>query len=297
VTTSAPFDRHLEQVSAGETLPAEALRALAGSHDILGLGMLADTLRRRIHGTQTTYLRVAGCAIGAPCEVPAAAREIRIGGMPASLEAAVRAVAAAASAAGGRTVSAFSWTTIEQLAAGEAHGVTGVLAALRDAGLDALAALPLDTDADPRAAVEALGAAGFRQLRLTLGQGAASDRLARALRAASLQAEYGIVQALDPLTAASHGGAPATGYDDVRMVALARLAAPGIPTIQVDWARYGPKLAQVVLTVGADDLDGVSASDEAPEGRRRAPLEEVRRNIEAAGFEPRERDGRFARVG
>ena len=60
----------------------------------------------------------------------------------------------------------------------------------------------------------------------------------------------------------------------------------------MDWQRYGPKLAQVALTFGADDLDNVSPVDDAPEGRRRAPLEEVRRNIEAAGFTPVERDGR-----
>jgi 2-iminoacetate synthase ThiH len=79
-------------------------------------------------------------------------------------------------------------------------------------------------------------------------------------------------------------------------VALARLAAPNIPTIQVDWTRYGPKLAQVALTFGADDLDNVTASDDAPDGHRRAPLEEVRRNIEAAGFTAAERDGRFSLV-
>ena len=86
---------------------------------------------------------------------------------------------------------------------------------------------------------------------------------------------------------------PTTGYDDVKSVAMARLAAPNIPTMQVDWLRYGPKLAQVALTFGADDIDNVTASDDAPDGRRRAPLEEVRRNIEAAGLEPAERDGRF----
>jgi 2-iminoacetate synthase ThiH len=63
--------------------------------------------------------------------------------------------------------------------------------------------------------------------------------------------------------------------------------------VQVDWLRYGPKLAQVALTFGADDVDNVSTSDDAPEGRRRAPLDEVRRNIEAAGFTPAKRDGRF----
>jgi len=37
----------------------------------------------------------------------------------------------------------------------------------------------------------------------------------------------------------------------------------------------------------------VSAEEETTEGRRRAPLEEIRRNIRAAGQEPIERNGRF----
>jgi 2-iminoacetate synthase ThiH len=48
------------------------------------------------------------------------------------------------------------------------------------------------------------------------------------------------------------------------------------------------------LTFGSDDLYGVSASDDAGEGRRRAPLEDIRRNITAAGFTAVERDGAFA---
>ena len=47
------------------------------------------------------------------------------------------------------------------------------------------------------------------------------------------------------------------------------------------------------MTVGADDVDSVSAVDDMADGRRRAPLEEIRRNIRAAGFEPVERNGRF----
>ena len=86
---------------------------------------------------------------------------------------------------------------------------------------------------------------------------------------------------------------PTTGYDDVKRVALARLVVDNVPSIQVDWALYGPKLAQVALTVGADDVDGVSPEEETAEGRRRAPLEEIRRNIRAAGQEPVERNGRF----
>jgi aminodeoxyfutalosine synthase len=87
--------------------------------------------------------------------------------------------------------------------------------------------------------------------------------------------------------------APTTGYEDIKRVALARLIVDNVPSIQVDWAAYGPKLAQVALTVGADDIDAVSADDDTSAGRRRAPLEEIRRNIRAAGQEPVERNGRF----
>jgi 2-iminoacetate synthase ThiH len=61
----------------------------------------------------------------------------------------------------------------------------------------------------------------------------------------------------------------------------------------VDWSLYGPKLAQVALNFGGDDVDGVSAVDDMSLGRRRAPLEEIRRNIVAASGEPAERDGLF----
>src|SRR4029079_19715582 len=86
---------------------------------------------------------------------------------------------------------------------------------------------------------------------------------------------------------------PTTGYEDVKRIALARLVVDNVPSIQVDWSLYGPKLAQVALTVGADDVDGVSPEDDMGEGRRRAPLEEIPRNIVAAGQGPGERNRRF----
>ena len=141
--------------------------------------------------------------------------------------------------------------------------------------------------------VPALARAGFSHVRLSVDTAPADARTGLFLRAATLQAEYGCIAALDPLPRTIQGLRPTTGYEDVKMVAVARLAAPEISVIQLDWRRYGPKLAQVALTFGGSDIHGISASDEAPEGRRRAPLEEIRRNIEAAGFEPVERDGRF----
>jgi 2-iminoacetate synthase ThiH len=137
---------------------------------------------------------------------------------------------------------------------------------------------------------------GFTWADVDRAASATGTGLSRALieRASALQDTYGCIQAVSPLPTVLHAFRPTTGYEDVKAVAIARLAAPNIPTIQVDWSRYGPKLAQVALTFGADDLDAVTASDEAPDGRRRAPIEEVRRNIEAAGFIPAERDGRFS---
>ena len=76
----------------------------------------------------------------------------------------------------------------------------------------------------------------------------------------------------------------------MKVIAVARLVVDNIDSIQVDWALYGPKLAQVALTMGADDVDGVSAL-EGDLGRRRSPIEEIRGNIKAAGLEPVERDG------
>ena len=70
------------------------------------------------------------------------------------------------------------------------------------------------------------------------------------------------------------------------MVALARIGVPSVATIEVDWQQYGPKLAQVALTFGANHLDRVSLVDDPTLGRRRSNLEDVRRNIAAAGFTP-----------
>jgi len=295
MSTSLTFDRYLERVEAGERLSADDIHALASTPDILPLGMLADTLRRRIHAGRVTYLRVAPCAFDASFSdaVPPAAREIRITGAPETLDAAIAAVKSARAVAGDRQVSGFSWADVERLAERRHDRVSGILDAWRDAGLDAIARLPLDTMAEPSVAIDRLTALGFQQLRLSVDRAPAEERVALLLRAAELQDQFACIQALDPLPSVLNAFRPTTGYDDVKMVAVARLAAPHVPTIQVDWLRYGPKLAQVALTFGADDIDGVSSSDAAAEGRRRAPLEEIRRNIEAAGFEPAERDGRF----
>ena len=280
----------MDRVSRGDRLSPEEIRELGTTPDILSLGMLADTVRRRLHGTRATFLRVADVPFdSARISVPPATREIRLTGTPADADAAVAFIEKAKNVAGDRTVAGFSWADIAKWGG----SVDRVLARLRQAGLDAIADVPLDAIDDPAAAVGNLKSAGFEQLRLTISKAAADARTDLLLAASDLQRTYGNIQSLDPLPLTLSAFRPTTGYEDVKMVALARLAAPDIPSIQVDWRRYGPKLAQVALTFGADDIDGIGASDDAPEGRRRAALAEIERNIEVAGFSPVERDGCF----
>lgn len=290
MSTATTFDLYMDRVSRGDRLSPEEIRELATTPDILSLGMLADTVRRRIHGARATFLRVADVPFdSAGISVPPATREIRLTGTPADADAAVASIETAKNVAGDRTVAGFSWADVAKWGS----SVDRVLARLRQAGLDAIADVPLDAIDDPAAAVGNLKSAGFEQLRLTISKASADARTDLLLAASDLQKTYGNIQSLDPLPLTLSAFRPTTGYEDVKMVALARLAAPDIPSIQVDWRRYGPKLAQVALTFGADDIDGIGASDDAPEGRRRAALAEIERNIEVAGFAPVERDGRF----
>ena len=291
--TATVFDGRVARIEAGDALSAEEIRDLGSSPDIVSLGMLADTMRRRLRGDRTTYVRVASCVFdGSFTDIPPAAREIRLTGVPETLDRALDAVRSAKAGASDRAVTWLAWADIERFASQHGRGVRGTLLDLRQAGLEALADLPLDTLADPEPAVGHLKEAGFDQLCLTIEASDGGSRADLWLRAAALQQRFGIIHVLNPLPTTLRTFRPTTGYEDVRSVALARLAAPGIPVIQVDWTRYGPKLAQVALTFGADDVWGISPSEAAPEGRRRAPVEEIRRNIESAGFRPAERDGR-----
>ena len=112
---------------------------------------------------------------------------------------------------------------------------------------------------------------------------------------AELQSRLRSIRAFAPLPRKIDDTQPTTGYEDVKRIALARLLVGNVETIQLDWTLYGPKLAQVGLTFGADDLDSVSAREDDSLGHRRSPIEEIHRSIRAAGFEPVERDAHFQR--
>jgi len=271
------------------------LTTLAQTHDIINLGALADDVRRRRHGTTTTFVRVATVAAdpGSPVAHPPAAGELRIVGTPASRAAAVERVREVAAAAGRAALTGFSLVDLEALSARDGVTLRALLEELRAAGLELVADAPVDRLQDVRRSIEEVNIAGLSLARLTVEQSPSADPVPLLKRVADLQRAVAVIRAFAPLPRRINPAAPTTGYDDVKHVALARIVAENVPSIQVDWSLYGPKLAQVALTVGADDVDAVSADDDAGEGRRRAPLEEIRRNIRAAGLDPVERNGRF----
>ena len=288
------------RAASGARLSSRELDQLSATSDILALGVLADEARRAHAGATATYARVFELDVAGlttPVVVPCAATEVRLRGVPASLPEALRAVEAARSWAGPRVLSGFSLADLATRAGEGWGGLAAAAAALRSAGLDAVAEVPVDRISDLVATVRPALDAGLLVPRVTLDHPVSvRGRVAMLLSIRTLQDATGALTACAPLPRHVPDGVPTTGYDDVRMVALARLALETVPSIQVDWALYGPKLAQVALTFGADDLDGVSPVDDDTQGRRRAAVEEIRRNIEAAGLTPVERDGRFRRL-
>jgi hypothetical protein len=282
-----------ERVAAGGDITDADAQLMLDTPDLISVGAIADDVRRRLHGARATFLRVFEVHVdAAPSALPARtlAGELRIAGKPASLDAAVAAVHAAIALGSSAPVTGFSLADLQSL--GDVP-LREVCRRLRDAGLEGVAEVPIDLLPDAASAVHEAREGGLLVLRVTTHAARPDQRVALSARARDLQHAVGGLHAFAPLPREISVAAPTTGYDDVKQIVAARLLVTNIPSIQVDWVHYGPKLAQVALTMGADDVDGVAAVDPGLLGTRRSPLEEIRGNIRAAGLEPVERDGRF----
>lgn len=253
----------VERAKAGEALTAAELDELATA-DVLSLGMLADEVRRARVGDTVTYTQDAESRLTALPETLAdAAAQVRVA---KALQDAVVGYSLA-------DVLDRNWGPL-----------IDVLRQLKSEGLEAIAEAPIDRIADMLAALRAAQDAGVRVRCLSLQRPLRGGRTDFLLKLRSLVEQFPAIDTVAPLPREQSIAVPTTGYDDVRAVALTRLALPSIRYIQVDWAQYGPKLAQVALTFGANDLDRVSTIDDPTLGRRRTSVEDVRRNIAAAGF-------------
>jgi len=274
---------------------AEA-EALLANPDLIAIGMKGEEARKARTGERVTYGRVL-LVSSAPAEQNTSeAGEIRLMDRPASVEDAVLRVRETRALAGDLPLTAFSLADLLALAGNDHLALAEASQALREAGLESVAEAPLDGLGDTENAVEVIRAVrhgGLHVWRATIDRAGLGSRLDLIERAAVIQAETGALRAFAPLPRLDPADTPATGYDDVRTVAAARLMCGDIPSIQVDWPLYGPKLAQVAIAYGANDIDGVSAVTDPAAGLRRSPKEEIERQIRAAGATPAIRNGRY----
>jgi aminodeoxyfutalosine synthase len=134
----------------------------------------------------------------------------------------------------------------------------------------------------------------------------AEDRADHLVRLRSLQDETHGFQTFIPLafhpanTPLQHLF-PTTGFEDLKSIAIGRLVLDNFPHIKAYWQMMSPKVAQIALRFGADDIDGTvieekiyhDAGATTPQGLRRR---ELMRLITEAGREPVERDTMYRPV-
>jgi aminodeoxyfutalosine synthase len=132
------------------------------------------------------------------------------------------------------------------------------------------------------------------------------DRVDHLLRLRAVQDETNGFQTFIPLsfhpdnTALAHIP-KSTGMLDIRQIAVGRLLLDNFPHIKSYWQMVTPKMAQISLRFGADDIDGTvieekiyhDAGATTPQGMRRADLVRL---ITEAGRIPFERDTMYRAV-
>ena len=129
------------------------------------------------------------------------------------------------------------------------------------------------------------------------------DRVDHLLKLRALQDETGgfvtyIPLAFQPWEAPAMKLPETTGFDDLKAIAVGRLLLDNFPHIKSYWIMIGPRLAQVGLSFGADDLDGTVteekiAHDAGATTEQSMTVHELCRLIREAGRRPVERDTVF----
>lgn len=92
-----------------------------------------------------------------------------------------------------------------------------------------------------------------------------------------------------------------TGMLDLKQIAIGRMVLDNFPHVKAYWQMLGPKIAQIALRFGADDIDGTVVEEKiyhdagatTPQGMRRSDLERL---IREAGRQPVERDTMYRPV-
>ncbi len=292
----------------------------SSSDDLIGIGMEADAVRRRLHPEKiATYVidRSICCTADLLDLKLAEAHELDatgitlLGDLPtlAAWEALLNRIHHSHPALWLHGLSA---TAITALAAEAGLTTHDTLARLRGAGLQSLdgceAGILDDTgilgDAAQatRCSVDAWLAIHRQAHRLGLPSTAAmrfgagetlENRINHLEALRRVQEETGgftafISTAFQP-AAAMRGFEEATAVEYLRTLAIARIVLDTIPNIEADWAVQGLKVLQMALRFGANDVGSVYPGEglDTPGGTTE---EDLRRVIRGAGLQPVQRD-------
>ncbi|MCK4658920.1 MAG: aminofutalosine synthase MqnE [Phycisphaerae bacterium] len=102
-------------------------------------------------------------------------------------------------------------------------------------------------------------------------------------------------------TALSHLPGP-TGLDDLRTLAVSRLMLDNFDHVKAFWVMLSPKLAQLSLNWGVDDMDGTVVQYDITKRQSRGTthqelsVDQLKRLIRESGFVPTERDSLYRKV-
>ncbi|MCG6925546.1 MAG: aminofutalosine synthase MqnE [Acidobacteria bacterium] len=343
-----------EKVLAGTRLTAEDGLALYRTHDLLGLGWLANHERERRHGDAAyfvwnthvnhTNVCVATCDFCAFAAKPGEER-----GYTMALDEVFATVAALPKqvrevhVVGGLHPD-LPWSYILDMMRGikdrrpDIHikaftaveifffhrlyrmPVERVLAELKEAGLDSMPGGGAEIFAKATRNRIIKGKADAEQWldvmrtahRLGISSNATmlyghveslEERVDHLLRLRELQDETGgfvtfIPLAFQPWEAPAMKRPATTGFDDLKALAVARLLLDNVPHVKSYWIMITPRLAQVGLSFGADDIDGTVTEEKiAHDAGASTPqvmtVDELVRLIREAGRRPVERDTVF----
>jgi cyclic dehypoxanthinyl futalosine synthase len=127
------------------------------------------------------------------------------------------------------------------------------------------------------------------------------QRVAHLTKVRDLQEETGGFRAFIPWSFQPEGTHLATvkrasGFDYLRTVAVSRLMLDNIVNIQASWLTQGPKIGQIALQYGVNDMGSTVIEENvvtAAGAVFMVPLHEIERLIQDAGFRPARRNTRY----
>ncbi|MBM3463117.1 MAG: hypothetical protein FJX76_13525 [Armatimonadetes bacterium] len=264
------------RLEQGRPLDPDLARTVLSHPDVLAVGALAEQVALRKWGRAAHYsspLRLPlspTCSEGCPvCAALAEdAAEVHLIGDPLSLEDCEQRLRALRERRADAWIAGLAPAHVARLG-----DPPEVLKRLQAAGLDALLGSDEEmfTDAGRKVARsdvpdalsihEAAHRAGLVSTA-TIRYGPSIEGLLdqllelRAFQARS--AGFSVFAAVpEEIETGSHLARSAGGYEDIRMVAAARLILDNIPHVRVPWTALGLKMGQVALSFGADDLGWV----------------------------------------